>query len=161
MDHIRVLRLVATFIATAVVLGACIPPEQVVVYNRTGGRILLRIDPIHFWHLGDKLIEPGRAESGYLDEMLPPGLVIETRTCSFGYDLPRVDVAYERTDRAFPGLTRVQVEPDFSIVLLPPLARSTLPDAKSLPLQKKYGYPVRPIFKKCGATRSPWVFDEK
>jgi hypothetical protein len=43
----------------------------------------------------------------------------------------------------------VQVEPDLTVVLLPQTSvRTTMPGAKFLPLQKTYGYPVRPVFKK-------------
>ena len=138
-------------LAMAGLVGACSPPDQVAVYNNSGQSILLRLAPSLYGPQWSTEIAPGERSRHLSENMAPPGLVIEVGGCVLGYDLPPVDEDYRTASGSRAPIHSIQVEPDLTVVLLPAKAGPTpVVAAGGLPLQRRYGYPVRPLFRKCG-----------
>ncbi|HEX2800657.1 MAG TPA: hypothetical protein VHN73_01190 [Phenylobacterium sp.] len=143
--------------ALAVVLGlsaclvaACSLYGRLGVFNNTGSPLIVQMsDGLHL--PGSGRIGPGNSRS-FSNGDVAAHLVVESGRCVYSYDLPFPEVAYYRVNgdpkRARP-LLNVQVEPDFSLLLLPVSAARVARPAELAGVQA-YGYPVRPVSKTCG-----------
>jgi hypothetical protein len=160
MTAVRLSRLGAIGAWAILLLMGCQRAHEVVLFNNTHEKVHIKIDSPFFWR-GNRLIDPGRSDRASTSEMLPPGLIVETRNCVLGYVLPPLDDEYFDVGGQEHPTRALQLEPDFTIVLLPLGEQLRLtPNAKSLPLQKKYGFPLRPLFRQCGVYRPSGVFED-
>lgn len=137
-----------------VALGSCAVPPEVAVFNNSGRELVLQLTPRYPWQPTSSVRLPaGTLKVFGWYRMAPPGVVLRVGGCTYGYDPPRLDRTYFEGATGYPATTSVQVDPDLTVVLLPVTARQVMPDAKDLPLQAKYGFPLKPVSTSCEAAR--------
>lgn len=137
-------------VAAAGALTACSEYPKINIFNNTGLPITVVLRPINSTRLTGIYLTAGKWRSAYIGEMAPPSLVIMTEGCTYAYELPDIDKDYYWLQgRRAEGDWSVQVDPDFTVALLPVDAEVVQPQAGSTALDRRYGYPVKPSAKAC------------
>ena len=81
--------------------------------------------------------------------MLEPGLQISAGECAVGYAFPTVSKADGSGPRNYSSPVNIQIDPDLSAHLLPPDATEIAPAASVEAFEVSYGFPIKPLFKRC------------
>ena len=136
-------------------LAGCQAPIEIRVHNATGAVVDLL--PIQYDGWPRTLhIKPGRSARRSATESK---LIVATAGCRAHYLLPEMGSTFPWTipgqgkDESYPYPVEVQLEPDFTLYLLPPRSERTLP-VEWLKTRQAHGYPVKPKSLTCGRTGS-------
>ena len=142
--------LVAVVVVAA--LSACSRVSRVRLFNATGGTILVKLEPDWVWEPRTARLGAGAARTftgGHLEGVLVAG------GCAYGYigAYPAM-IPPDGFRGAKNGLAKIQVQPDFSLAVLPPTARATMPPDQ-LALAQGEGFPLKPVSTICDGPKPP------
>lgn len=139
----------------AIAIASCSEMPRIGISNNTDSEFVLLLRPMFLGGASAVSLAPGEIKSAYFGAMLPPGAVIRVGACDLGYDIPIVDHEYYREADPYKSGLVVQVEPDFSVTLLPADRRVEVSPEDLAELQQRFGFPIRPAFKSCRGAGEP------
>jgi len=135
--------------------SACSESPKIAVFNNSGTKILLHVDTQSLFGRRAYELKQGEHVEVHFGDMLPPGLLLSTLHCDAGYDLPRVGDEYFSPAHGYNPPMQVQVEADLTVTLLPSDAKTVVDSSQLASLERKFGFPVKPLFKQCRTPRPP------
>jgi hypothetical protein len=130
-------------------LTACVEAPAIVVFNNSDGPVTLKATFMLFASRAFYDLAPGQHVKVPLGAMLEPGVQISAGECAIGYAFPAIPKTGDARPKGYNTPVNIQIEPDLSAHLLPPDAKGIAPVASVEAFEKSFGFPIRPLFKRC------------
>jgi hypothetical protein len=146
----REARIIGGLVLACSALWSCSLAARVTVFNDSGGTITIHRHPHFAWDAREVVIERGGHRTFVGGDLNLNEAALSAGRCRYTYAIPW---AFPDGRKGGPRMA-IQVEPDFSVVVIPPSARAVAPREVWLGVQGQ-GFPVHAVSVACPAAAAP------